>query len=478
MNGRRGLALENLIAVAAGLAWISAASGPFSFVFAAIPGSLMLAGGVSTLLLPGDLRTPQLTALGALIAVVVALPLMFAVGFAPTLGLVALAVASFVACGWTAQRAESPVERVPHPTLDLQLATKVAFDQLALASLITTRPGSLYPDIARAAREIREARDHFERSGWLEKPVSYHETPPPLEGPDMRWGRSLGQSFERMSFPSGYEPRAGDPGRERWLSYGLNREAHAIAMRHRDAGRPWLVCIHGYGMGSAITDLPAFEARRLHHELGLNLLFPVLPLHGPRQHRMRSGDGFLSGDFLDTVHAEAQAMWDIRRLLGWLRANGATQIGVYGLSLGGYTASLLACLDGGLACTIAGIPATDFARLVERLTPNRLLREIERLDFDWALLREVLSVVSPLSLTPLVPRERLSIFGATADHLVPADQVRDLWRHWGEPRMAWYAGSHVSFLREPEVRFLIDDALRVGGLIDGDAAALSPPSSS
>ncbi len=468
MNERRGIALENLIAVVAGLAWLGAGQGPVSFLLAAIPGSLMLAGGVSNLLLPGDLRTPQLTALGAFLAFVLALPLVFSVGFAAMLGLLALAAASFVACGWSAQRNEPQIERVPQPTLDLELATKVAFDQLALASLIATRPNSLSPDIARAAREIREAREHFESSGWLEKPASYHESPPPLEGPTLRWGRSLGQSYERMSFASGYEPRVGDPGRERWLSYGLNREAHAALLRHRDAGRPWLVCIHGYGMGSPVTDLPAFEARRLHHELGLNLLFPVLPLHGPRARRMRSGDGFLSGDFLDTVHAEAQAMWDIRRMLGWLRANGAKQIGVYGLSLGGYTASLLSCLDPGLACTIAGIPAVDFARLVERLTPNRLLREMERLEFDWQVLRDVLSVVSPLSLTPLVPRERLSIFAATADHLVPADQVRDLWRHWGEPRIAWYAGSHVSFLREPEARFLIDDALRVGGLIDGE----------
>ncbi|HTO05636.1 MAG TPA: alpha/beta hydrolase family protein [Myxococcota bacterium] len=465
--------LENALAIVAGLCWIAAGQGPWSFLVAAVPGSLLLAGGVSSLLLPGDPRTPQLTALGAFCAVVAALPLLFMIGFT-AFGLLALAVAAFVACGWAAQRAEPPIERVPHPALDLELATKVAFDQLALASLIATRPRSMNPDVERAARELREAREHFEASGWLEKPASYHETPPALDEPVLRWGRAFNQSFERLSFASGYEPRVGDPGRDRWLSYGMNREAHAHVLRHGGAARPWLVCIHGYGMGAPATDLAAFQARRLHHELGLNLLLPVLPLHGARAPRLRSGDGFLSGDFLDTVHAEAQAMWDIRRLLSWVRAQGATQIGVYGLSLGGYTAALLACLDGGLDSVIAGIPAADFIRLVQRLAPHRLLREIDRLGFDWEILSDVLSVVSPLVLTPLVPRERLSIFGATADHLVPADQVRDLWRHWGEPRIAWYAGSHVSFPREPQVRFLIDDALRIGGLTP--AAALSPSS--
>ena len=456
---------ENLVAIAAGLAWIAAGEGVFGFLFGALPGSLMVAGGVASLLLPGDVRTPQLIALGSACALLAAIPMIFAVGFFETLGLVALAIASFIACGWTAQRREPPIERVPEPTLDLELALKVGFDQLALASMIATRPGGFMRDVPRAASELVDARELFERSGWLEKVAAYHQDPPPLEAPALRWRRSLGFSFEHLSFESGYEPRAGEPGRERWLSYALNREAHAWVLRHADATRPWLVCIHGYGMGIPAIDLSALEARRLHNDLGLNVICPVLPLHGPRKRGLRSGDGFLNGDFLDTVHAEAQAMWDLRRLLSWLRANGATQIGVYGLSLGGYTTALLTGLDAGLACAIAGIPATDFSRLVSRLAPHATLREIERLGLDWGVVRDVLSVVSPLHLKPLVERERLSIFGGTADHLVPADQVRDLWKHWGEPRIAWYPGSHLSFGREPQVRFLIDDALRHGGLV-------------
>lgn len=460
-----GMPYENLISIAAGLAWIAAGEGVFGFIFGAIPGALMVAGGTSSLLLPGDVRTPQLIALGSACALVATIPMIFAVGFFEALGLLALAIASFIACGWTAQRREPSVERVPDPTLDLALAIKVGFDQLALASMIATRPDRFTRDVPRLAEELREAHALYERSGWLEKPESYHRDPPPLQTPALRSRRSLGYSFEHLSFESGYEPHPGEPGRDRWLSYTLNRESHAWVLRHADTTRPWLVCIHGYGMGIPAVDFSAFEARRLHQTLGLNLVFPVLPLHGPRKIGLRSGDGFVNGDFLDTVHAEAQAMWDIRRLLSWLRSSGATQIGVYGLSLGGYTTALLAGLDSRLACAIAGIPATDFTRLVARLAPHATLREIERLGLDWNMVRDVLSVVSPLCLAPQIDRERLSIFGGTADHLVPADQVRDLWKHWGEPRMAWYPGSHLSFSREPQVRFLIDDALRHGGLV-------------
>ena len=79
--------------------------------------------------------------------------------------------------------------------------------------------------------------------------------------------------------------------------------------------RPWLVCIHGYQMGRPLIDLSAFRPEWLARQHGLNLLLPVLPLHGPRTRGRRSGDGYLAGDILDTIHAQAQAMWDMRRLL-------------------------------------------------------------------------------------------------------------------------------------------------------------------
>ena len=95
-------------------------------------------------------------------------------------------------------------------------------------------------------------------------------------------------------------------------------------------------------MGSPRPDLALFQPGYLHHELGLNLLFPILPIHGPRRVGPVSGDRILSGDVMDTVHAGAQAMWDIRRLHFWLReSEDAPAGGVIGRSLGGYVVALL-----------------------------------------------------------------------------------------------------------------------------------------
>ena len=213
------------------------------------------------------------------------------------------------------------------------------------------------------------------------------------------------------------------------------------------------------------VDFAGFNVRWLHRELGLNVAIPVLPFHGPRKTGRRGGDGFLTGDLLDTIHAQAQAVWDVRRLIGWLERAGAPAVGLYGLSLGGYTVGLVAGLEPDLDCVIAGVPASDWVTLVTSHAPPGLLRASERLGFPWSDVKKILRVVSPLAIDLAVPRERCFLFAGTADRLAPPEQALVLWRHWGRPRLAWYNGSHVSFLVEPEVKNLVREALHATRLV-------------
>jgi len=453
--------LETLIPLLSGLLWLLAGAGAgfFGFMFSVIPGSLLLAGGVTTVLLHGDERSPQLTAIGGVFGVVFALPALFALGFWTTLLLLPLSAASFIAAGWTSRRYAPQHIDVPDPLTTPVLALKVAADEVNLATMLIARSSPLLRDPDQLNGEVQEVRAFFEQNGFLEKPADYHLLPPPLEHPRLLLTRVRDVRYEELRFASDYSPRPGEPGRERWLNYQSNRTAYAWVMRHEDGPRPWLMCIHGFGMGVPYIDLRAFRADVLHHQLGLNLLLPVLPLHGPRKAGRRSGDQFLGGAFLNTIHAEAQAMWDLRRLLAWIRSQQATAVGVYGLSLGGYTAALLASLDPDLACVIAGIPATDLTALTQRLESPFKLEQLEQAEFSWERVHEVLRVVSPLAVSPKVPQERRYIFGGAVDRLVPPNQVWALWNHWQRPRIAWYAGSHVSIHWEPEVRALVREAL-------------------
>jgi dienelactone hydrolase len=443
--------------------WHAPSHGVIGFLFTVLPGALLLGSGTAMLLMPGDLRISQFAALGGFLGVVFGLPAFVFEGFGYGLVLTGLAAASFVAAGAHTVRLEPHPEGVPPREDSLRVAAEVALDEALLStmSLGVRLPSS--DDLVRIRGEIEAARELFEARGWLEKPIDYHVTPPPLESVRLTPQRTRGIDFEHLSFESGYAPHEGEPGRERWLAYEKNRTAHAWVVRS-SPDKPWLVCIHGYQMGKPLIDLSAFRPDWLRDRLGLNLLLPVLPLHGPRTVGRRSGDGFLAGEALDTIHAEAQAMWDIRRMLSWARAEGAPAIGVYGLSLGGYNAALLSCVGDQLACAIAGIPATDFSRLFFRHGPALQLLEAELSGIEEQHMTEITRVVSPLTLEPRVPHDRRYLFAAIADRLVPADQVRDLWRHWGEPRIEWYQGAHLTFPRHPRVRRLIDDALRESGL--------------
>jgi hypothetical protein len=457
---------EAWIPLLAGVVWLWRAPehGLMGFLFSIVPGCLLLGSGVSMLLMPGDRRIAHFAAAGGALGVLFALPAFAKVGFGAGLLLVGLSAAGFVAAGVHSVALEPEEDEVPEPIPSLWLAAQVAADEAMLAWMLAGVSLPSRDEHVRIEREVAAARGLFEERGWLEKPASYHAPPPRLERVGLRPSRTRGIDFEHLWFESGYEPHPGEPGRERWLSYTANRTAHAWVLRHAGAERPWLLCIHGYVMGWPLFDLSLFPPELFHRRLGLNMIVPTLPLHGYRSQGRRSGAGYLRGDVMDTIHAEAQAIWDLRRLLSWLRAESGAPVGVYGISLGGYNAALLACLDAQLACAIAGIPVADFARIVFRHAPPLHLRDATRVGLVEERMRELKQVVSPLALEPQVAPERRWLFAAVADRIVPPDHVRDLWRHWGRPPIAWYQGSHLSFRAHPEVGAFVERALRDSGL--------------
>ncbi len=197
----------------------------------------------------------------------------------------------------------------------------------------------------------------------------------------------------------------------------------------------------------------------------------VLPLHGPRRRDLPGSALFPGEDALDNVHGTAQAVWDIRRLLSWIRSQDAgSPIGLSSISLGGYITSLVASVEDGLTCAILGVPVVDLTDLHERhagLAAGDVRRQ------TIALARRLGRVVSPLALTPRVPPEGRFIYAGLADRLVhPREQVIRLWEHWGRPEITWYAGGHTGVFRSrPVVRF-VNEALLRSGLVHGSPTAL------
>lgn len=460
-----------------GLVWLATAVSlnGFGAVPLAVPGATFGISGVMQFLAPGDRRVTQLGAFAGLVGSVVAIPYFFVLGFGAGLGLLATSLAGAWGAGRTAIQVEPDTEGVPKPGTGFRTAAKVTLDEAILCFEALSGATAIPTDgtLDRVIDELDRAHAFFTRKGFLDRPETYHVPPPELVDPDLRIEEVAGQRVEVLRFESGYAPAEGEPGRDRWLAYEPCREGWAYVLRHEGPPRPWLIATNGYRMGHARVDVSIFS--RFFKDqgrpgsqgaagLGLNVLIPVLPLHGPRKIHWHSGEGFLGIDVLDTLHAQTQALWDMRRLLSWVQLQGAPAVGAFGLSLGGLTTANFSSLAGGLSASVPGIPLLSVERILRRHAPPPQLARAISEGFDLEQVAELLRVITPTSLTPKVPKEGRFLFGATGDRLVRPDHVRDLWRHWDEPEIVWYDGSHLSFGSETAVWEGVDRLLRRRGL--------------
>ena len=355
---------------------------------------------------------------------------------------------------------ELPIAR---PTI--ALAAHAFRDEVVLLGLRSRRPVSDVHAFERINREVVAALALYRRRGWLDRPERFFASPPQLTDVVVRQVKSRRHSHERIVFDSGYAPYPGEPGAQRWKTYTANNREYALMLRHKEP-RPWLVCVHGAEMGRAALDLTLFRAWHLHNDLGLNVIMPVLPMHGPRAQGLPKGTVFPGEDVMDNVHAAAQAVWDVRRLLSWIRSQEPeSPIGLNSISLGGYVTSLVASLEAGLTCAILGVPVGDLIELLGRhagFSPEDPRRH------TVTLAEPIGRMVSPLSLTPRVPVTGRFIYAGIADRLVhPREQVVRLWEHWGRPEIVWYHGGHTGFFGSRPVQRFVDDALVQSGLVGG-----------
>jgi hypothetical protein len=453
----------SLVPITAGLCWLLSIHGFGGFIVALLPGGLLLASGVSLLLWPGESKVTQYMALGGVLGVLLGIPGLFAIGTVPALVCIALSVATFLVAGKASLRAAPLPLTVPAPPDTVAVWAKAALDEaliayfVAVATIPEGQPAARMCDDAAKLDAILKAR------GWHDDPAAFHRTPSAPEDARLEETRGVGRSFQRLTFSSAFVPDAELPGAAEWSGHLNNRQCSARVFRQPEAGRPWLLCIHGYRMGVDFMDLRLFAPHILQGKLRLNLVMPILPLHGPRRAGWQSGDKFLDGDLLDLLHAESQALWDLRRTVAWIRnQDPSARIGVLGYSLGGYNASLLAAHEPSLDFVVAGIPLADFASALWRHIPGPQREYFAHHGLDQERYRSLLRVVSPLACAPQLPAERLHLFAGSADRLVTPDQPLRIAAHWNRS-VEWFGGGHLTFRGEGSVVRCIQNAMTGAG---------------
>jgi len=257
-------------------------------------------------------------------------------------------------------------------------------------------------------------------------------------------GRCVG-----LKFNSPYEPW--NPRLEStFAAHRNNRVARARWWRHNDGPRPVLLAIHGF-MADPYWLNVKFFALQEYYEQGYDVVLATLPHHGLRAEdsTVYSGQGFFSSGMSGINESMGQAVCDLRVLMRYLRRDcGVEKIAVTGVSLGGWTASMLASLHDDIEAVIPNVPVCSPVDLLLEWQPAGAIVRTGLFGMRWSVryLREIMAVTTPLTYKPMLPPERLMIIGGVGDRLAPPKHSRLLWDHWGRCRIHWFPGNHVLHL--------------------------------
>lgn len=259
-------------------------------------------------------------------------------------------------------------------------------------------------------------------------------------------------SVHNIRFKSSFE--AVNPAlREQCRGYVRNNVVRAQHWRHDDGPHPTLCVIHGF-MGSAYLFNGLFFSLPWFYRSGYDVLLYTLPFHGARAERGSpfSGYGYFSHGFAGFAEAMAQAVHDFRSLIDYLDFTGVDRVALTGMSLGGYTSALIACIDDRIQAVIPNVPVVTPDKTVDEWFPaNFMVRLRDRMaGADDELAYAATMYPSPLNYRPLVPKDRRLIITGLGDRLAPPEQAEMLWEHWDRCAFHWFPGNHVLHISQPD----------------------------
>jgi pimeloyl-ACP methyl ester carboxylesterase len=349
-------------------------------------------------------------------------------------------------------------------------------DRFVLERFIRRRPVA---PVAGLPARVRRAIRFYANPRFVSEPETFFRPPnPPTVWPGTRLplpgGELVSLDYETDFVPA--FPDARNDSLEAW-----SRRGTALWWRHREPGRPVMLCVHGYGGGRTWLESLAFDAARFYYG-GVDVVIYVLPYHGTRTPAgaRHSGEAFFDMDLVRTNEAFGRAIYELRALMRHLRAAGTGPVGAFGMSLGGYTVALLASLEPELAFAVSMIPIVSFVdRWWSEGEDDPWLAIALAQGWTRAAVTRVLRVHDPLARPVLVPHARRLIIGARGDAICTPQHADVLWRHWGQPRIHWYPGGHLLQLRRGAALRDVRELLRDEGLLSastvGEEPALEEP---
>lgn len=248
-----------------------------------------------------------------------------------------------------------------------------------------------------------------------------------------------GQHVIDLSWPSNYEPFLPEI-RDSYLRYANNRTA-AARLVTQTPPRPVAVLVHGYLGGVHRVERRVWPLD-FFRRIGMDVVLFVLPFHGTRAEGQGFGQvpPFPGSDPRVTNEGFRQAMGELRDLVRWLLERGHPQVGVMGMSLGGFTSSLLATVEPELAFAVPIIPLASIADMA--LRQGRLGDSPERARAVLKALEPIYALTSPLHRPSVIPARSILVIGGERDQITPITHARMLATHFG-CRIETWPGGHL-----------------------------------
>lgn len=338
----------------------------------------------------------------------------------------------------------------------VKVAASAAFDQFARTALGSVMALALRPTLRNArSREQERERLRFYAAFAGASAEKVFRAPPPTPVRTRNtagWGLGFEDAIcHRLSFDSPFQTL--NPAlQEDYSSNSVNSRATALYIR-RPLGkpRPTLIFVHGFLLDDPRLNSRAFCLPWLFHH-GYDVLIPTLPFHGPRAEPRHpySGYGFFRGGLARTNESMLQGVSDLRVWVDELFKRGAPQVGISGLSLGGYMTAMVSNAEPRLSFAIPNSPVVAVADMAMEWQPLGGLMRRTVLKDGWTFpeLRESMALHSPLGHSPSIDADRLLVIGGAGDRFTSPRFVSLLHQHWVGSHLHWFPGNHLLHLQQ------------------------------
>ena len=177
---------------------------------------------------------------------------------------------------------------------------------------------------------------------------------------------------------------------------------------------------------------------------GISTHMLELPYHMRRSPKGSfSGTRLIDADFSILLDALRQGIADTRKLIVGLRAEGVERIGLMGISLGGYTAGMVAALEGGLESLTLAAPLVDLGYTLL----NSPMIAVGRRMIEHIPAEQITPLFAPLRLNsykPQIEKQRILLINSMHDKVVYPHKIQELWQAWGEPMLFKESHGHVT----------------------------------